>query len=795
MSSQSQFVSSLLPLVALKSDASVEITTEGIKYLSLLKNSKLSIISCISSSSSILSSFIDTKFPSSSTPGIFIWGNPITLQNGQQLLLVNTSLSNDDNNNENQKLFMLSALISNCVIYDITNDNDEHKLISLANIKSRITIPKLKETSMFTEKDNLLSFLPWLVVVSDNKEIQYDFKQDSSLSALYPKIDIVNSIEGISSMIKKDIKYKSIGDIIIDGDSLFGIMQNYIDAINNDENPDISTALENVLLSKAKNIAEKNIENFKNTFIKTYETKTPISISEIYKEYFNEEKKEISNFTSEIKDILNALQSGDYITKNLTLMQNEVDSLIERTKESNEEWIEAELKDLEKILTLSNNTVDDIKDIDSVKDFIAEYNDELLDFITKLSDTPNINMCSNILDVIKRVFNDFVANVYNQLSDKIDNIYSEYKNEKESNIKTLEDNVKRLNEENERNKNVIEGMNKEKSELNKENIELQNKYEKISRESKTKEKEKENQLTVEVQKYQKMEQYYTNIIKQKESDIQSLNETLDKTKKELNDKNSELQKTIKTLQKDIDNIQMENEKMKVNGSSEEEHSTVYKSNNDNLSSLFQNIQNTFIEFKQSLEKLEKENETAFKTKYLELSTKEIESKAHNWIDEIRIFREDQIKSLSENYEKNLQKAKNEIDDLTFQLTTISHSFNEATQLKKENDAMIASMKNQMSQIESISNSKDTLIKKQKEEIKLLNEKIKELKKIKEDLDLNLNKNILNYKMKEDELETMVMVIDGMLSHRKDKYEHNLRRLGSEMKTAVEIISKEYKIFT
>ena len=144
---------------------------------------------------------------------------------------------------------------------------------------------------------------------------------------------------------------------------------------------------------------------------------------------------------------------------------------------------------------------------------------------------------------------------------------------------------------------------------------------------------------------------------------------------------------------------------------------------------------------------------------------------------------------------HFQKAKNEIDDLTFQLTTISHSFNEATQLKKENDAMIASMKNQMSQIESISNSKDTLIKKQKEEIKLLNEKIKELKKIKEDLDLNLNKNILNYKMKEDELETMVMVIDGMLSHRKDKYEHNLRRLGSEMKTAVEIISKEYKIFT
>ena len=61
----------------------------------------------------------------------------------------------------------------------------------------------------------------------------------------------------------------------------------------------------------------------------------------------------------------------------------------------------------------------------------------------------------------------------------------------------------------------------------------------------------------------------------------------------------------------------------------------------------------------------------------------------------------------------------------------------------------------------------------------------------------LNKYIksINFTPNEDELETMVMVIDGMLSHRKDKYEHNLRRLGSEMKTAVEIISKEYKIFT
>ena len=83
---------------------------------------------------------------------------------------------------------------------------------------------------------------------------------------------------------------------------------------------------------------------------------------------------------------------------------------------------------------------------------------------------------------------------------------------------------------------------------------------------------------------------------------------------------------------------------------------------------------------------------------------------------------------------------------------------------------------------------------QKSEIKLLNERIDRLIKTRDELDMNLNRHMLNNKMKEDELDTMIMVIDGMLSKRKDKYEHNLKRLGGDMKTAVDILAKEYKIF-
>jgi hypothetical protein len=42
------------------------------------------------------------------------------------------------------------------------------------------------------------------------------------------------------------------------------------------------------------------------------------------------------------------------------------------------------------------------------------------------------------------------------------------------------------------------------------------------------------------------------------------------------------------------------------------------------------------------------------------------------------------------------------------------------------------------------------------------EKINELKKSKEDLEINLSQNIVNFKMKEDELDTLLIVIEGIM---------------------------------
>ena len=69
------------------------------------------------------------------------------------------------------------------------------------------------------------------------------------------------------------------------------------------------------------------------------------------------------------------------------------------------------------------------------------------------------------------------------------------------------------------------------------------------------------------------------------------------------------------------------------------------------------------------------------------------------------------------------------------------------------------------------------------------DKIGEYKRTKEDYELSLNKYIVNFKMKEDELETIMSVIEGLITKKKDKFEHNMNRLSSETSSQIKRIMK------
>ena len=102
---------------------------------------------------------------------------------------------------------------------------------------------------------------------------------------MFEKRSYFNStnLEELVEKIQKDINYKVIDNNIMDGDSLFGLLQNYIDFINDGDHPVIHSALENVLLSKGKNACESILDEFKQNLHN--KIKFPMSITDIYKAF------------------------------------------------------------------------------------------------------------------------------------------------------------------------------------------------------------------------------------------------------------------------------------------------------------------------------------------------------------------------------------------------------------------------------------------------------------------------------------------------------------------------------
>jgi hypothetical protein len=67
-----------------------------------------------------------------------------------------------------------------------------------------------------------------------------------------------------------------------------------------------------------------------------------------------------------------------------------------------------------------------------------------------------------------------------------------------------------------------------------------------------------------------------------------------------------------------------------------------------------------------------------------------------------------------------------------------------------------------SSYQQISSTKENIITKQKEMLEFNEEKITNLMKIKEDLEIKLSHAIINSKMREDELETLLIIMEGVL---------------------------------
>lgn len=768
---EDSFKDAPIQIVSIKEDGDFEITMDGINFLNALKNKKLSILALTGpyrSGKSFLANLMMNKmggFKTGSTVnactrGLWAWGRPLPLENGSHMLIIDSeglgSVEKDRELNIDLKIFTLCVLMSTCIIYNTKHAISEDKieeLSTVANLTKRINVLQDEDANLSDYFPNLIWVLrdfsldkgdktpkEYLEFCLRNVEdiegknkmsrdiIKKNFRNRDCATLLIPSTDenklknlenetknalrpeFVKQVDELIEKVKATIPIKKINNVYLDGEALFGLVQNYIESLNNNENPVILSALENVLLSKAKNISEKNFENFKKSFHDKTENKFPMDIMDLYKEYFELQDDIVPKFCEGVNDTLAPKHLADYIVKLFARMRDELDTVVETNKSYYDEWFNVEYEDMKN--NLHSGNVDQLNKLEETKSFFFNFSNELQSSLTKFMEIPNSEFCKNLISILLKIMNDHVFDKLKKIGSHISEVYTNNQKETHGTIDTLSSNIKRLQEQLNQEKKLYEEKNKEKSELNRSMLELETKYEKLTREFKAKEREYTNNLNIEVQKYQKMENYYLNLIKEKDNSIANLEGKIDKLNKEITQLNKEI--SNKTIELNRENTKLSVELERIKGQEKKGKSDVYDNKNVNLQSLFKTIQTIFMEFKDSVDKLDREKENVFKTKYLELSTKEIEGKSRNWVEEIRLFREDQIRAISENYEKSLAKAKDELEECNFNLTKLSYSLNEEVQLKETYKNKFEDAKKEVQEYINISNYKDSIINTQKE---------------------------------------------------------------------------------
>jgi hypothetical protein len=110
----------------------------------------------------------------------------------------------------------------------------------------------------------------------------------------------------------------------------------------------------------------------------------------------------------------------------------------------------------------------------------------------------------------------------------------------------------------------------------------------------------------------------------------------------------------------------------------------------------------------------------------------------------------------------MAKVKDELEEAQLNLARMQYKLDEEIHLKETFKKNYNDSKKQASDYAEISANKDSIITKLKELTFVLEQKLTNLTHVKEDLEIRLNNYIINSRMKEDELETLLIVTEGIL---------------------------------
>ena len=164
------------------------------------------------------------------------------------------------------------------------------------------------------------------------------------------------------------------------------------------------------------------------------------------------------------------------------------------------------------------------------------------------------------------------------------------------------------------------------------------------------------------------------------------------------------------------------------------------------------------------------------------------------IEEINIFFKNKIKLIENLYQKILEIILEDNNKLKLEILKEKYNSIDIKVKDKLNNEIIQEFEEQIKQLKNIIENKENIIKLEREKRDIINNKLSELQNKYTELQKQNSQNIFALKMKEDEVDTLIMIIDATHHMKRGKYLHNLNRLSEDVKQEVENIINSLKIF-
>ena len=164
------------------------------------------------------------------------------------------------------------------------------------------------------------------------------------------------------------------------------------------------------------------------------------------------------------------------------------------------------------------------------------------------------------------------------------------------------------------------------------------------------------------------------------------------------------------------------------------------------------------------------------------------------LEEINIFFENKLKLIESVYQKRIEILLEDNNKLKMEILNEKYNSIDIKVKDKLNNEIIKEFEEQIKELRKIIESKDNIINAEKEKTNNINNKFTDLQNKYSDLQMQNSQNVFALKMKEDEVDTLIMIIDATHHMKRGKYLHNLNRLSEDVKQEVENIINSLKIF-